>query len=100
MTPRTGQLELRLGHDRVHDRVETSPWWEAANAVLLRFVAEGRSFTTDEIRSVVGDPPAANAMGMLVAYARKRGLIRSAGRATSVRASARGRTIELWGPAT
>lgn len=71
-------------------------WIAAAWAFIEARARAGVRFTTDDLRSAVGDPPRVNALGAITTRAEKQGLIHLVGYVPSIRVSRRGGRIAVW----
>lgn len=74
-------------------------WRLWAEHELDRLITSGSTFTADDLRAVVGDPPDGehvNGIGGLFLRASKAGRIEFAGYAVSTRPAARGRPVRCW----
>lgn len=76
----------------------TPQWWkDACDRAIHTLAARGVEFTAEEVRAVVGDPPAhPNAMGARFLAACKARVITLVGYKTPVRASRHANTIKVW----
>jgi hypothetical protein len=91
---RTGVLETQLSMDAALDHAED--WAERAER-WFHSVNHGVSFTADDLRELVGDPPAhGDAMGAVFRSAARAGLITCTGTTTSKRPDAHGRLLREW----
>lgn len=74
-------------------------WRLWAETVLEHLIDSGATFTADDLRAVVGDPPDGehvNGVGGLFLRASKAGRIAFAGYKVSTRPAARGRPVRCW----
>ena len=77
-------------------------WRERAETALADLIASGEPFTSEDITTTVGLPKGRiesngnNAVGALVAHARREGLIQSAGRRPSRNPRSYGAMIVVW----
>lgn len=91
---RTGPLETQLSMDAALERAEA--WVERAER-WFGSVRPGVDFTADDLRDLVGDPPAhGDAMGAVFRKAHRSGLITCSGFTTSTRPDAHGRALRTW----
>jgi len=77
-------------------------WRSRAEVALSDLIASGEPFTSEDITLVVGLPAGRiesnrnNAVGALIAHARREGLIQSAGRRPSRNPRSNGAMLEVW----
>jgi hypothetical protein len=71
-------------------------WKTLADLEILRLARSGRNFTAEDVTSVVGIPPKANAVGSRFSSAARRGLIEAVGFAQSSRASRHASRSLAW----
>jgi len=71
-------------------------WAEGALDAIRYFARAGRTFTADDVRNRVGDPPAPGAVGAVFRQASKARLIRPAGWTVTDRVVGHGRDLRQW----
>jgi hypothetical protein len=76
----------------------TPQWWkDACDRAIATLAARGVDFTAEDVRAVVGDPPAhPNAMGARFLAAVKDGLIVKQGYKSPARRSSHASVIAIW----
>lgn len=74
----------------------SSEWAQAAQLVLEDLIASGQSFTSEDIRLVVGPPPSPSALGALLLRASKAGRIECVGFEQSKRPSRHAGMLRRW----
>lgn len=91
---RTGALETQLSMDAALERAED---WAAKAERWFWSVSYLAIFTADDLREMVGDPPAhGDAMGAVFRKAHRSGVIQRVGFTTSTRPDAHGRALRTW----
>lgn len=94
--------EARRGATNAELSLHTG-WRLWAETALAQLAATGRSFTADDLRAIVGDPPDGehvNGIGGMFLRASRDGSIEFVGYKTSTRPEARGRPVRVWRGAT
>jgi hypothetical protein len=72
-------------------------WIESKMPVFQSWLNEwGTAFTSDDLHTVLGDPPHPNWLGVLLAKAKNLDLIEKIGWRESERKAANGRVVRLW----
>lgn len=71
-------------------------WIDESIPAVIFFAMRERTFTTDELHRVIGDPPEPNWLGAMIAQLRNKKIIRKIGYRTSQRKEANGRAIAIW----
>jgi hypothetical protein len=91
-----GQVLRDVGTESVS--ANTPPDWRGAcDRAILLLAAQGKTFTAEDVRLVVGDPPNhPNAMGARFLAAARSGLIEKLGYGKPVRASSHASVIAIW----
>lgn len=89
--------ELRDAGVEVVDAAVSEAWKRDADLAIDELAKSGNSFTAEDLRSMVGDPPNhPNAMGARFLKAAKRGLIIRVGYRQSQRESLHLHPIAVW----
>lgn len=96
----TGQLTLgevlkSAGMARA-DEAEPEEWKARADQAIARLAALGKPFTAEDVRAICGDPEHVNAFGSRLAYAARKGIIRSVGFEEAERPSRHRAVLRIW----
>ena len=99
-----GQLDLLAGPvpDGAYHGVDIADenteegWKEAADREIEAMARSGIEFTSDDLRSKIGEPSNPNYWGPRFTAARRRGVIEPLGARPATTASAHGRLIRVW----
>lgn len=90
----TGQDLKHEGAARVLDNA--GEWKDKAEEVIRYYAWSTLSSTSEDVRTILTDPPHPNAWGAAFVSASKKGIIRRVGFKVASRKSAHGRTIAIW----
>lgn len=93
---RTGQLEMQMSINELVARAEHEDWVKRARFVIADLCHDAVEFTAEDVRRMVGEPPAPNLIGALFRTIAEEGTIRQVGYQKAHRPEAHGRPIALW----
>ena len=90
-SPKQRGMRLAETAEAIHD-----DWVETADYAIEHLCAEGRPFSAEDVRRLVGPPSHPNAMGARINAAARRGLIVKVGTITATRPERHANEMRLW----